>query len=89
MLKLQEIQYVGMTAIRKTLEETNYLKILHVFQSLSDVFYSYNLQMGSERNSFLGILLNCIRNPLCARDALKMLILTIRIQDPKLLVGKN
>lgn len=42
-MKLHEIQYVGMTAIRKVLEETNYLKILHVFQSLSDVFYSYNL----------------------------------------------
>jgi hypothetical protein len=78
-----------MAAIRKTLEETNYLKILHVFQSLSDVFYSYNLQMGCDKTSFMNILLNAMRNPLCVRDALKMLILTIRIQDPKLLVGKN
>lgn len=89
LIQIQRIQYIGMLAVRRTLEETNFVKILIVFQKLSDLFYSYNLQMESRRQSFMSILFNSIRNPLCTRDALKTLILSIRIQDSKLLVGEN
>lgn len=86
---LQQIQYIGMLAVRRTLEETNFVKVLGVFQKLSDLFYSFNLQMECRRQSLINILFNTVRNPLCTRDALKALILSIRIQDTRLLVGQN
>lgn len=45
--------------------------------------------MASGKTSVMNVLMNSIRNPLCTRDALKMLIVTVRIQDQKLLVGAN
>jgi len=38
-----------MAAVRRTLEETSFVKILIVFEKLSDAFYSYNLQMESHK----------------------------------------
>lgn len=86
--QLQQIQYFGMAAVRRTLEETSFVKILIVFEKLSDLFFSYNLQMECKKQSFMNILFNSIGNPLCTRDALKTLILSIRIQDTRLLVGQ-
>jgi len=76
-------------AVRRTLEETSFVKILLVFEKLSDLFYSYNLQMEARRQSFVSILFSALRNPLCTRDALKTLVLSIRIQDTRLLVGET
>lgn len=76
--QLQQVQYFGMVAVRRTLEETSLLKILAVFEKLSGLFYSYSLQLEAKTHSFMGILLNAVRNPLCTRDALKTLILSIR-----------
>jgi hypothetical protein len=87
--QLQQIQYLGMVAVRRTLEETSFVKILIVFERLSDLFYSYNLQMERRKQSFMGVLFNSLQNPLCTRDALKTLILSIRIQDTRLLVGQR
>jgi len=78
-----------MVAVRRTLEETSFVKILIVFEKLSDLFFSYNLQMDAKKQSFMNILFNSVRNPLCTRDALKTLILSIRIQDTRLLVGQK
>lgn len=89
LIQIQQIQHQGMVAVRRTLEETSFLKILHVFQNLSDHFYSYNLPMDVGRTSFISIILNSIKNPLCTRDALKMLILSIKIQDQRLLICKD
>ena len=75
--------------MRRTLEETSFVKILIVFERLSDLFFSFNLQMERRRQSFMSVLFNALRNPLCTRDALKTLILSIRIQDARLLVGHN
>ena len=41
---LQQIQFLGMLGVRRTLEETNFVKILFAFQNISDVFFSYNLK---------------------------------------------
>ena len=45
--------------------------------------------MKNEKTSFLSLVFDSIRNPLCARDALKLLSLSIRVQDSRLLVGQN
>lgn len=37
----------------------------------------------------MGLLFGALKNPLCTRDALKTLILTIRVQDTRLLVGQR
>lgn len=77
-----------MVAVRRTLEETSLVKILIVYEKLSEAFYSYSLGMEAKTQSLLNILFNTLRNPLCTRDALKTLILSTRIQDTRLLVGE-
>lgn len=77
--QIYQVQYFGMVAVRRTLEETSFVKVLIVFEKLSDLFFSYSLQMEAKTQSFMNILFNSIHNPLCTRDALKTLILSIRI----------
>lgn len=45
--------------------------------------------MSSGNQSFIGILFDSIKNPLCTKDVLKMLSISIGIQDSRLLIGQS
>lgn len=80
-----KFQQVGTVMIRRTLEETSFVKMLLVFQQLSDRFYAYSPSLDSKKASLPTILFRVLQNPLCTKDALKMLSISINVQDSRLL----
>lgn len=76
-----ELQSIGMLAIRKVLEESDFLKMLINIYKLSQHFYAYSLSVSKKQSSLVGLIFDALENPFCVEDALKSLLVTIRIQD--------
>lgn len=82
-----ELLIIGTSSIRRVLEESDFLKMLIGISKLSQHFYSYSLSIFRKQSSFLNLLFDAIENPKCLQDAVKCLIITVRIQDYKLLMN--
>lgn len=82
---LEQIQELGMSTMRRILEESDFLKLLIGIQKLSSHFYSYSMSLARCKTALLPLLFAALENHKCCEDAYKSLIVTIRIQDSKLL----
>lgn len=78
-----------MQAITKVLEKSDFLKMLIGVTKLSPNFFSYSISMSKGESCFLQCIFDAIENPLCAEDAFKSLLITIRVQDYQLLNASN
>ena len=76
---------MGMKAMRRILEESDFLKNLIAISKLSPHFYAYNHSMVKNQISLLNLIFDTLENPISVEDAMKSLIVTIRVQDYKLL----
>lgn len=76
-----EFQQIGMSAITKVLEKSDFLKMLIGVSKLSNNFYSYSLTMSKSQSSFFELIFGAIKNPDSFEDAMKCLIISIRVQD--------
>lgn len=74
-----ELQVIGMQAITKVLEKSDFLKMLIIEPKLSSNFYAYSISMAKGESCFLKCLFDALENPLCTEDAMKCLIVTIKI----------
>ena len=78
-----------MEAMRKILEESDFLKMLIGVFKLSPNFYGYSLSLSKKKTSLMDLLFDCLENPMAAEDAIKSLIITVRVQDTDLLNSKE
>ena len=76
---------MGIKAIRRILEESDFLKMIIGISKLSHHFYAYNLSIKRNQASLLSLIFDTLENPNSVEDAMKSLIVTIRVQDYKLL----
>lgn len=74
-----------MQAITKVLEKSDFLKMLIAVPKLSSNFFAYSISMAKGESCFLQCIFDALENPLCTEDAMKSLIVTIRVQDYQLL----
>jgi len=74
-----ELQVIGMQAITKVLEKSDFLKMLVIEPKLSSNFYAYSISMAKGESCFLKCLFDALENPLCTEDVMKCLIVTIKI----------
>ena len=74
-----------MAVMRRILEESDFLKLLIGINKLSAHFFRYSLLHTQGRSSLLQLLFASLSNSEACEDAYKALIVTIRIQDPRLL----
>ncbi len=68
-----------MSAITKVLEKSDFIKMLIGVSKLSPNFYSYSLTMTSNQTSLFELIFDAVKNPLCFEDAMKFLIISIRV----------
>lgn len=70
-----------MSAITKVLEKSDFLKMLIGVQKLSTNFYNYGISMQRNHGSLLSLIFDAVDNPESVEDAMKCLIISIRVQD--------
>lgn len=75
---------MGMTTIRKVFEESDLLKMLIGITKLSPYFYQYSLSITKRQSSLISFIIDSLGNPNTMEDALKGLIVSIRVQDYQL-----
>lgn len=80
-----DLQSMAMSAINQILEKSDFLKMVISVPKLSPNFFAYNFSMQQKKSSLVEYIIGAIANPNCSEDALKSLIITIRIQDTQLL----
>ena len=81
-MKLQEI---SVTTIKKIIEESEFFKMLMNLQELSAEFFLYSISLKLRKTALLSLIFVALENPRCTSDAYQILILSIRIQDHRLL----
>jgi len=82
---LRLLQEIGMEAMRRIFEESDFLKLLIGIQKLSTPFFKYSLSLSKRKTSILPLLFSALENYKSCEDAYKTLIITIRVQDHMLL----
>jgi hypothetical protein len=80
---------MAMSAINRVLEKSDFLRMVISVSKLSPNFFAYNFSMQRRRSSLVEFIFSAVQNTLCCEDALKSLIITIRIQDYQLLNASN
>ena len=63
------------------MEESDFLKMLIGVSKLSPHFYAYSLSLAKRKSSLLSLIFDALENPLCVDDAMKSLIITVRVYD--------
>jgi hypothetical protein len=58
-----ELQVIGMSAITKVLEKSDFLKMLIGVQKLSANFFNYSISMSRGHGSLLSLIFDAIDNP--------------------------
>mmetsp|Transcript_20908 Transcript_20908/g.19961 ORF Transcript_20908/g.19961 Transcript_20908/m.19961 type:complete len:81 (+) Transcript_20908:588-830(+) len=67
------------------MEESDFVKMLIGIFKLSPHFYAYSLSLSKKQTSLMDLIFDSLENPLATEDALKTLIITVRVQDTALL----
>ena len=73
------MQVLGMSSMRRILEESDFLKQLIGKQKLSTHFYGYSLSLKAGKTALLPLLFCALQNPKSCLDAYKSMIVTIKI----------
>lgn len=76
---MEQIQELGMSNMRRILEESDFMKLLIGIQKLSSHFYNYSLSVRAGKTALLPLLFAALENHACCEDAYRSLIVTIRI----------
>jgi len=77
---IPELQSLGVQTLQKVMSETEFFKIIMMSTAISDNFYSYSLTLGKKANSLLPMVFRVLHE----EDAYKILLLSIKVQDPRL-----
>lgn len=78
-----------MHAINNVLEKSDFLRMVISVTKLSPNFFAYNFSMQKQQSSLIEFIFHSLNNQDCMEDAMKSLIITIRIQDYQLLNASN
>jgi hypothetical protein len=66
-------------SLRRILDESEFVKMLIGIYKLSPNFYSYSISISKKQTSLMDLIFNALENPLATEDAIKSLIITVRI----------